>query len=40
MRCECGQPLNLAEAQFDRQLVDECREIADELKAYLASRRS
>jgi hypothetical protein len=31
VRCACGAPLNLAEAQLDRQLLDECRALADEL---------
>jgi hypothetical protein len=39
VRCDCGQPLNLPEAQLDPQLVDECQVIADELKADLESRR-
>jgi hypothetical protein len=31
VRCACGAPLNLAEAQLDRQLLDQCAEIAAEL---------
>lgn len=31
LRCECGAALNLAEAQLDRQLLEECRELAAEL---------
>lgn len=37
-RCECGAPLNLEEAQFDRELIDECQVIADDLQAYLEGR--
>ena len=33
LRCACGAGLNLAEAQLDRQLVDECRAVAEELMA-------
>ena len=31
VRCDCGAGLNLAEAQLDRQLLDECRTVAEEL---------
>ena len=39
-RCECGAVLNMEEAQFDRELVDECKAVADELRAYLEARKS
>ena len=31
LRCNCGAALNLAEAQLDRQLLEECREVAEQL---------
>ena len=37
VRCECGAPLNLAEAQLDRQLLEECQAVADELADYFRS---
>lgn len=39
MRCECGAALNLTEAQLDRELIDECKAIADDLKSYLEARK-
>jgi hypothetical protein len=38
VRCDCGTALNLAEAQLHRQLLEECRAIADELEAYFSVR--
>jgi hypothetical protein len=40
VRCDCGTALNLAEAQLDPQLVDECKAIAEELQAYFATTPS
>jgi hypothetical protein len=31
VRCDCGAALNLAEAQLDRQLLDEAKALAEEL---------
>jgi hypothetical protein len=35
VRCDCGTALNLAEAQLDPQLVDECKALVEELQEYL-----
>ena len=39
VRCDCGTPLNLAEAQLDRELIEECKEVAEEAKPYLSVRK-
>jgi hypothetical protein len=31
LRCDCGTALNLAEAQLDRELVQEGKQLAEEL---------
>lgn len=31
--------LNMDEAQFDRVLVDECKAVADDLRAYIEARK-
>ena len=38
VRCECGQALNLAEAQLDRELIDEAKALAEELNAHFSER--
>ena len=40
VRCECGAALNLAEAQLDPQLIDECKAIAEELESYFGTTPS
>ena len=40
VRCECGAALNLAEAQMDRQLLDECRAVVAELMRELPPSKS
>ena len=40
VRCDCGAALNLVEAQFDRELIDECQAIADDLRSYLEARKA
>jgi tRNA(Ile2) C34 agmatinyltransferase TiaS len=38
VRCDCGTPLNLSEAQLDRELIDECQAVADEFRDHLSVR--
>jgi hypothetical protein len=40
LRCACGAALNLAEAQLDRQLLEECRALAEELMQEFSASES
>ena len=40
LRCECGTALNLAEAQLNRQLLDACKELVEELETHLPDAAS